>query len=211
MSIKNHMRYQGRLTDWNDDKGFGFVTPNGGGMRAFVHVKAFKDRQRRPSGNEILTYEMTVDTAGRPQARNVAFADSGRSSPGAHAALSKAPLAILAAAVLALALAWTTGLVSAALVLFYLVASATAFTAYAIDKSAAKNNRWRTQEITLHFFSLVGGWPGALAAQYLLRHKSKKRSFLIGFWFTVVLHCGALAWLLLSARALELRTLTGVV
>ena len=36
------MRYLGRVTDWNDTKGFGFVMPNGGGDRAFVHVKAFE-------------------------------------------------------------------------------------------------------------------------------------------------------------------------
>jgi cold shock CspA family protein len=31
------MRDQGRLTDWDDEKGFGFVTPENGGLRAFVH------------------------------------------------------------------------------------------------------------------------------------------------------------------------------
>ena len=78
----------------------------------------------------------------------------------------------------------------------YLVASAIAFGAYAFDKSAARNDQWRTQESTLHFFALVGGWPGALAAQKLLRHKSRKQSFQIVFWFTVALNCGALGWLM---------------
>lgn len=77
----------------------------------------------------------------------------------------------------------------------YLAASAIAFIAYALDKSAARKDQWRTPENTLHFFALVGGWPGALAAQGLLRHKSKKRSFQIVFWITVILNCGALAWL----------------
>mgnify|MGYP003575355255 CR=1 FL=1 len=27
------MRYQGKITEWKDDQGFGFVTPNGGGKK----------------------------------------------------------------------------------------------------------------------------------------------------------------------------------
>jgi uncharacterized membrane protein YsdA (DUF1294 family) len=78
----------------------------------------------------------------------------------------------------------------------YLVVSAIAFAAYALDKSAARNNRWRIRESTLHFFSLAGGWPGALCAQSILRHKCRKASFQAMFWVTVVVHCGVLAWLL---------------
>jgi hypothetical protein len=36
--METAMRYQGRIENWNDDRGFGFVTPNGGGNRAFVQV-----------------------------------------------------------------------------------------------------------------------------------------------------------------------------
>ncbi|MFN5835681.1 MAG: cold-shock protein, partial [Pseudanabaena sp.] len=31
------MRFQGKISDWNDERGFGFVTPNGGGPKAFLH------------------------------------------------------------------------------------------------------------------------------------------------------------------------------
>ena len=88
----------------------------------------------------------------------------------------------------------------------YCTASVVAFVAYALDKSAARNDRWRTQESTLHLFALVGGWPGALAAQRLLRHKSRKRSFQIVFWATVIINCGILGWLFSSSGARALRT-----
>lgn len=79
----------------------------------------------------------------------------------------------------------------------YLVTSIAAFAAYAADKSAAANGRWRTRESTLLFWGLIGGWPGALLAQSLLHHKSRKRSFQFLFWVTVLLNCGALIWLFL--------------
>jgi hypothetical protein len=41
----------------------------------------------------------------------------------------------------------------------------------------------------------MGGWPGALVAQETLRHKSKKASFRIVFWATVLINCAGLAWL----------------
>jgi uncharacterized membrane protein YsdA (DUF1294 family) len=67
----------------------------------------------------------------------------------------------------------------------YIGVSLLAFLAYAVDKSAAVNGHWRTSEKTLHLLSVVGGWPGALLAQQLLRHKCSKPSFVAVFWITV--------------------------
>jgi uncharacterized membrane protein YsdA (DUF1294 family) len=67
-----------------------------------------------------------------------------------------------------------------------------------LDKSAARRDRWRTRESTLHLLGAIGGWPGALAAQQLLRHKSAKPSFQGVFWLTVVANVGAVGWLALA-------------
>ena len=72
----------------------------------------------------------------------------------------------------------------------YGVASLVTFIVYALDKSAAKRGRRRVRERTLHLLSLLGGWPGALAAQRVLRHKCSKGRFLVVFWLTVVLNVG---------------------
>ena len=77
----------------------------------------------------------------------------------------------------------------------YLGASVVTLAAYAFDKAAAQSGRWRTRESTLHLLGLMGGWPGALVAQGVLRHKSKKQPFQILFWATVTLNCAALVWL----------------
>jgi uncharacterized membrane protein YsdA (DUF1294 family) len=67
--------------------------------------------------------------------------------------------------------------------------------AYAIDKSAAINGSWRTPERTLLLLGVSGGWPGALLAQQLLRHKCSKPGFVAVFWVTVAVNvAGFLAW-----------------
>lgn len=77
----------------------------------------------------------------------------------------------------------------------YAVIAALTFIAYALDKAAAKGNRWRIPESTLHVLALVGGWPGAILAQSILRHKSVKREFRLIFWVTVGINLFVLGWL----------------
>jgi len=202
------MRYQGKITDWKDDKGFGFITPNGGSQRVFVHIKSFSNRQQRPIGNEIVTYELTHDAKGRPQAYSVAFVGK-RVAPASPSGQANAPLILTAAFLVFVAGSVFAGKLPIAVVWIYLAASFVAFVAYALDKSAARNDQWRTQESTLHLFALAGGWPGALAAQRLLRHKSSKQSFQFVFWVTVVLNCCVLAWFFSSSGAEALRSMLG--
>lgn len=69
-----------------------------------------------------------------------------------------------------------------------LIASLLTYFAYAKDKAAAIKDQWRIPEKTLHLLSLFFGWPGAMIAQERLRHKTKKLSFRIIFWVTVLLN-----------------------
>ncbi|MBC7376643.1 MAG: DUF1294 domain-containing protein, partial [Burkholderiaceae bacterium] len=62
------------------------------------------------------------------------------------------------------------------------------FIVYFGDKRAARLGRARVSETTLHGFSLACGWPGALLAQQLLRHKSSKPAFRRMFWATVAVN-----------------------
>jgi cold shock CspA family protein len=62
------MRFKGKLTKWNDDRGFGFIAPMEGGPEVFAHISAFPRDGRRPEVGEVLTYEQVADKAGRPRA-----------------------------------------------------------------------------------------------------------------------------------------------
>ena len=62
------------------------------------------------------------------------------------------------------------------------------FVAYYLDKRAARLSRPRTPEVTLHVLELLGGWPGALLAQRLIRHKNAKVGYQVVFWLIVAVH-----------------------
>jgi uncharacterized membrane protein YsdA (DUF1294 family) len=52
--------------------------------------------------------------------------------------------------------------------------SLVAFLLYWSDKRKARADAWRTPENVLHAVELAGGWPGALLAQQVFRHKTRK-------------------------------------
>lgn len=66
--------------------------------------------------------------------------------------------------------------------------SAVTFVAYASDKGRAKSRGWRWPESTLHALEAAGGWPGALVAQRVWRHKTVKLRYQAVFWLIVALH-----------------------
>ena len=72
--------------------------------------------------------------------------------------------------------------------LAYGVASLLAFGLYRYDKQQAKAGQWRTPEKILHGVELLGGWPGALVAQQMFRHKTRKLSYQLLFWLIVAVH-----------------------
>lgn len=63
---------------------------------------------------------------------------------------------------------------------------------YALDKRAAVHQRQRIPEKTLHLLALAGGWPGALLARPLFRHKTRKQPFSFLFWCSAMLSGGLL-------------------
>jgi uncharacterized membrane protein YsdA (DUF1294 family) len=82
-----------------------------------------------------------------------------------------------------------------ALAAVYAGASLATFLAFAWDKHCARRGRRRVPERTL------GGWPGALAGQSLLHHKSEKLSYRLVLWAIVALHlAGWAAFAYLSWR-----------
>jgi uncharacterized membrane protein YsdA (DUF1294 family)/cold shock CspA family protein len=203
------MRLKGTIVEWRDDGGFGFIEPAGGGDRVFCHVKAFAVRVRRPRPGDGVTYVTKKDAQGRVQAADVrplgleqaaynanVGRRSSRAAPKAEkprASSSVGAYVFIAIFAVVLAVLLIRGLISPFVPMIYFVVSGLTMFAYAFDKSAALNARWRTQEQTLHVFELLGGWPGALIAQQLFRHKTNKTSFQTTFWVCVFANIAGLA------------------
>jgi uncharacterized membrane protein YsdA (DUF1294 family)/cold shock CspA family protein len=195
------MRIEGAVKTWNDDRGFGFIEPLHGGQEIFVHIKAFASRSGRPEVGQRVTFEVEMASDGKKRAKRVEVIRPKRPSVRERndnpAQWGTATLFAIPAFFVLFGIAaflwkvpgWVAGL--------YLGASVVCFVVYAVDKSAAAADRWRVSEDTLLGLGLIGGWPGAIVAQQVLRHKSNKASFRAKFWATVI--ANVLAFISLSS------------
>lgn len=182
-------RLEGILADWDDQRGFGFVTAASSPERVFVHAKAF-GAGRRPRNGDRISFVVTRDQRG-PRATQVRYAGAARRGG------NDLTVPALVAAAFFVALGGAVALDRLPLVVLGGVGglSVLALLLYRSDKRAAERGTWRTPESTLLAVGLAGGWPGALIARRLFRHKTRKQPFVALLWLTVVANVAALAWL----------------
>ncbi len=182
----------GALVAWNDQRGFGFITPSTGGSDVFIHISAFPPGSARPLVGELLSVEMVLSDTGKRQAGRVVssrpkeFAPwRRRRSPSKHGPIGYLTIPAFIGLYLVI---YSMSPIPAWVAVVYVVASVMAFVAYGVDKSAAVNRRWRVSESVLLTFGLLGGWPGAILGQTTFRHKTRKLRFQQAFWGTVALN-----------------------
>jgi uncharacterized membrane protein YsdA (DUF1294 family)/cold shock CspA family protein len=173
---------RGKIIEWNDVKGFGFV--DDGRRRIFLHRRDFRQLHKRPEKGDLIHFTVGADQQGRVCAR-----DAHHNNDGGR--LSFLGLTCLAVLLIAPSFAahdwlgqegalWLLGACGVVSLLTYFV--------YASDKDRAQAKTWRVAESTLHFCELVGGWPGAFIAQRRLRHKVSKPGYQFVFWTIVLVY-----------------------
>lgn len=69
------MRMKGKITHWNEAKGFGFITPASGAKQVFVDLSAFSDSYLHPRVGLLVTFNLSTDKSGRSRAEDVVGAD----------------------------------------------------------------------------------------------------------------------------------------
>src|SRR3546814_876831 len=143
------MRLAGRISDWNDDKGYGFVTPNGGGDRAFVHIKAFQSGSRRPVDGDLISYAVTRDGRGRSNAAEVRFAGQRIAQRKPTRAPTRIPRRLLgSAALVAVMVGTAVGILPIVVAIAYVGLSFLSYLMYWLDKEAAQGGARRIPEST---------------------------------------------------------------
>ncbi len=189
------MRFDGHIKSWTDDRGFGFIEPVMGGQEIFVHIKSFPARCGRPQIGQLVSFEVELNHEGKKRAKNVEISRMPlrkslrrAEAPAKWSLTCTAAIPGFMALYVMLAIKWH---VSPWFAAAYVLLSVMSFFVYAFDKSAARAGRRRIPENTLHIWALIGGWPGALLAQQLLRHKSSKAEFQALFWVTVCVNVAA--------------------
>jgi uncharacterized membrane protein YsdA (DUF1294 family)/cold shock CspA family protein len=192
---------KGQLVTWKDNRGFGFIKPNGSDEQVFLHITALKDPSRRPQVGDVIYYQLTVDQDGKTRASHAsiqgvlpkqASQSTTKSGVGSQPRVwsTKSTIGTLALAVLPSVGAVHFALTMANVIplILYPVMSVLTFCLYATDKSRAQQKEWRVPENTLHFCELMGGWLGGYIAQQKLRHKTRKTSYQVVFWFITSIH-----------------------
>ena len=189
MAAQPPARFEGTITTWTADRGFGFITPAEPGPEIFAHISAIPGTAVPQVGLRV-TYELGVNAEGKRRAERIMPVASLRIlqrpwSPAPRDSVSYLAIpAFLGIAILVVVL-WQPPLW---VLWLYLGLSAISFAAYGIDKRAAVNRSWRIPESSLLLPGLLGGWPGAILGQQVFRHKTKKSAFRVAFWTSVVLN-----------------------
>ncbi|MCU0897431.1 MAG: cold shock domain-containing protein [Burkholderiales bacterium] len=83
------MRIEGKLTKWNGDRGFGFITPVNGGQDIFVHVSAFPRGGPKPRVGEVLSFEIELNEDKKKRAANVMRPSRPAPAAGAKTAIAR--------------------------------------------------------------------------------------------------------------------------
>jgi uncharacterized membrane protein YsdA (DUF1294 family)/cold shock CspA family protein len=189
-------RSRGRLVSWNDERGFGFIAPEGGGQDVFVHASAFAKEGRHIEVGHDYEFDLDLGKDGRPKAKRVTTIAAPAPPPPKPSFLSqlvhRGPRMLVIPAFLFIVLAIASVQpVSANWFVIYGVASVACFAGYGLDKMAASQKQWRVSETILLLIGLVGGWPGGILGQEVFRHKTQKKTFRTLFWMSVAINMAA--------------------
>ena len=210
------MRDQGRLVEWFDDKGYGFIQPHDQKQaKVFLHVKDFAQRGPRPIVGCALEYVVVLDGQKGYRAKEVKYLKAkdigkvqqhktnSKSVKNKHQPAKLKPMQMICVVyIIALSILSFTHMLPAFSLLFIILMNVLSYWLYAQDKEAAQQHLRRVPEQVLHIVAFLGGWPAAWLAQQKLHHKTQKQPFKKVYNITIVLNIILIFWIISPLNAL---------
>jgi len=191
----------GKIINWNDDRGFGFIEIENTNERIFVHIKSFNDRYFRPQNNQVVRFDLYKDKDNRSYAKNVSrdtdriktskrykSKSKSKESNSNKSSFSYIKIMIILTFWISIIIFFSQNKIPLQMIIFPIIINYITYFVYQYDKFKAEQHKYRVSENTLHLLSIFGGWTGAMIAQYIFRHKTKKTSFISIFWLTVIIN-----------------------
>ncbi len=175
----------GTISEWDAEKGQGFITVSGQPKRIFFQLADVSRKGHSPKVDEYVRFHVTKDVYGSIRATDIETPTSFNFSSA---------IAVWFASVLCASVyLFEYSLIAT---VFYFLVSAITYAIYAFDKSAEQHGGWRIPLFSLYFLSLIGGWPGALLAQGFLYYRYHDDLFKVLLWFTALANFTLYCWTL---------------
>ena len=194
-------RYQGRLIEWHDEQGYGFIQgiSDPRHTRVFLHISHFERSGPRPIVGCVLDYQLGLDPQARPQALKVRYVKAQQVQKPAQ---SPAPQKLAFHPIYMLMTLYWVGLLVLShfqqlpnfSLLVILLINAYCYWLFYQDKQAAIAGKARVSEQQLLMLCALGGWTAAWFAAQHFRHKTQKQPFKTHFALSIVMHFALIAF-----------------
>lgn len=83
---------KGKIVSWKEEKGFGFIAPEGQNEQVFFHISSVKKAVRKPEVGDDVIFEVVKDPQGRLKATRVLLEGVSLSSSGSAETLVTEPV-----------------------------------------------------------------------------------------------------------------------
>ncbi len=140
------MAITGTVTEWNENKGYGYISVNDQPIKIVFHISDFSGNSMRPQVCENVVFSLTKDPNGNLRAIDI-----------------KRPIAFTFPMALTI---WFAAMVVGSIYLlnypvividYLLLISGFTYLLYGVDKSISSSENWQVPEVVFHLFGLAGG------------------------------------------------------
>jgi uncharacterized membrane protein YsdA (DUF1294 family)/cold shock CspA family protein len=196
--------YEGIIKSWEVDEGVGLIQPSGGGKDIVIQFSDLKNSHYQPKQGDTICFKVIAEEDGKIKAYDAfIYAPEKsqlqpRNKPVIKKKLHKSKpkgnqfWAFCKYFIASLPFIFSVDLIIQKMIILpffvYAIMSLLTFFVYAIDETKAHKRKWRTPDNIFHWLAFLGGWPGALITQHVIRHKNRERSFQLILWLIVIVH-----------------------